>query len=231
LYPQYPTAFRTYNAHCLTPSKDSKVPLSKYQQSLVGTTLLIPPVPKTPHQHWIACLFTSYAYGRNVSPPKVIVENTKAALEDLTAQVEALKQGERKRKAGGDGTIQEQGIVEKEEEHTDGPGEDSEAPGECWAVRINSGMFGVPWRETKSVLEAGGLNMTIVRPEGEDEGDEEEDAEGVGGNALSRKGKRKSEEVNKDESDGGGAKAASKRRKAPETKGKDRKNGLDRWLI
>ena len=39
--------------------------------------------------------------------------------------------------------------------------------GECRAVRINSGKFGVEWRRTKAVLEAGDLDIVIVSPEEE----------------------------------------------------------------
>ena len=36
--------------------------------------------------------------------------------------------------------------------------------GQCRAVRINSGKFGVEWQKTKAVLEAGELDITVVRP-------------------------------------------------------------------
>lgn len=34
--------------------------------------------------------------------------------------------------------------------------------GECWAVRINSGKFGVDWDRTKVVLENGAVDMRII---------------------------------------------------------------------
>ena len=34
--------------------------------------------------------------------------------------------------------------------------------GEVWAVRINSGRFGVEWDRTKEVLEEGGLDLVVV---------------------------------------------------------------------
>ena len=43
--------------------------------------------------------------------------------------------------------------------------------GKCYAVRINSGKFGVAWQRTKAVLEAGELDITVLKPEGEKEGD------------------------------------------------------------
>lgn len=42
-----------------------------------------------------------------------------------------------------------------------------EEMGNCYAVRINSGKFGVEWQKTKAVLEAGELDITVVRPEEE----------------------------------------------------------------
>lgn len=41
-------------------------------------------------------------------------------------------------------------------------------------MRINSGRFGVEWLKTKAVLEAGDLDITVVRPE------EEEKVDGAG---------------------------------------------------
>ena len=61
----------------------------------------------------------------------------------------------------------------KEEEGKD----ECEILGQCYAVRINSGKFGVPWEDTKRVLEGGGVDMVVLRPEGE-EGEVEV---GVGG--------------------------------------------------
>ena len=40
--------------------------------------------------------------------------------------------------------------------------------GDCRAVRLNSGKFGVPWERTKRVLEEGPLDMVIVKPIGDD---------------------------------------------------------------
>ena len=41
--------------------------------------------------------------------------------------------------------------------------------GNLWAVRINSGKFGVPWERSKMVLGQCGLDIHVVRPPGEDE--------------------------------------------------------------
>lgn len=141
---KYPYAFRKYNAHCLSPPKGSKLPIKQHQANIVGTTLLIPPPNATNQRQasktplYIACLFTSLEYGKRVSPPEEILENTGNALRDLARQVAEMR-----------------GLDEE--------------MGKCHAVRINSGRFGVEWQKTKAVLEAGDLDITVVRPEEEEE--------------------------------------------------------------
>ena len=61
-----------------------------------------------------------------------------------------------------------------------------ESVGECWAVRINSGRFGVRWEETKKVLERGRVDMVVVRP-GDGDGEEVEGGEVEG--AVKGKGR------------------------------------------
>lgn len=46
---------------------------------------------------------------------------------------------------------------------------EGEGPGELFACRFNAGLFGVPWERTREVLERSGLEVTVVRPEGEPE--------------------------------------------------------------
>ena len=86
-------------------------------------------------EHYIACLFTSPRYGRAKSPADKILDYTRSAFEDLEAQLGAIRNG------GDAGKI-----------------------GELWAVRINSGKFGVKWERSKEVLEAGGLSIKVMAP-------------------------------------------------------------------
>ena len=111
-------------------------------------------------RHWIACLFTSVGHGRNVSKPEVILENTRRAVKDLGMQVEMLRE-------------KQPGNKKNDQDHKGETG--AETPGDCWAVRINSGLFSVPWAQTKKVLEEGGVNIVVVRPEGEDDIDNDND--------------------------------------------------------
>lgn len=77
-----------------------------------------------------------------MSPPKAIIANTAAALQDLEEQLRQLR---------------------TENSHI---GEtNARVPGEVWSVRIDSGSFHVPWEETKRLLEAGGVDMVVVRPQ------------------------------------------------------------------
>jgi len=52
--------------------------------------------------------------------------------------------------------------------------------GQCTAVSINSGKFGVPWSRTKEILKEGSLDLVVVRPEIEEVG------EGEGGKWMSK---------------------------------------------
>lgn len=67
---KYPAQFEQYKAHC----KD-------HGSSLLGTCLLL-----RGERHYIACLFTSKAYGRSKDKPAQILAATKGALGDLQSQ-------------------------------------------------------------------------------------------------------------------------------------------------
>jgi len=100
---------------------------SRSGSDLVGSTLLIPPqsadIANGKH-HWIACLFTSVAYGKAVDPPEKVLANTEGAMSDLWKQVQALE------KYAGEAS-----------------------PGEWHSAKINSVRFKVPWEETAAVIE------------------------------------------------------------------------------
>lgn len=112
-----------------------------------GTALIIPPKPKDyksgSKKHWIICLFTSRGFGRQVSPPDLIVNSTHSALEDLKNQLERR-----------DRLHRESGW---------------EKPGKLFSCRFNSGLFGVPWERTRKLLDDAGLDVAVVYPLSEDE--------------------------------------------------------------
>ena len=112
---------------------------------------------------YIACLITSEDYGKNVDSEEDILRNTRNALNDLNYLIEDAKVEELKlfRKADSDAN-----AVKEYEKHV--------PIGDCRAVRINSGKFGVPWERTKSVLKDGLLDIVVVRPKRDSKKSEEE---------------------------------------------------------
>jgi ADP-ribose 1''-phosphate phosphatase len=147
-----------YNNHCKTLGEntakhtiiDSKTNQPRALTLPLGTTLIIPPqeedVAKSGKSHWIVCLFTSRAFGRSVSPPNVILENSVHAIRDMRRQIEELHQA----------------------------GEDIASGGKVYSCRFNSGLFHVKWEDSKAVLERemDGMDavqeIVVVRPEGEE---------------------------------------------------------------
>ncbi|KAI5273647.1 hypothetical protein E4T47_03179 [Aureobasidium subglaciale] len=99
-------------------------------------TCLIIPPQKTGRQHWVGCLFTSRKYGRGKDKKDQIVENTENAVEHMVDQLEVWQ------KKG------------------------KEMPIAFWMPKINSGLFRVPWAETKKIIEditcKGGLHLNVV---------------------------------------------------------------------
>ena len=159
----------------------------------------------------------------------MILSNTARALRFLRGQLSELRD-----KEDGDVLVNGNGAEEKEKEGEEGEEDEVGKPGECYAVRINSGKFGVPWEDTKRVLEGGGVDMVVLRPEAEEEesnmGVKEQDKERVGGGGREGKGsvKRKVGDEGVDgvgDGDGDGEvkghAGLAKRRK---------RRGLDGWL-
>lgn len=162
---QYPAAYAVYRSNCLKYSRrkpqyktvEPTNPKGKPVKSRLptGTALLIPPQEKDytaqdddeegqeRKKHWIICLFTSRGYGKRVSRPATILAYTELAVADLKEQLEGL------------------------EERGEGEG-DFEPPRELWSCRFNSGLFDVEWCRSRRVLEEAGLEVTAVRPPGEE---------------------------------------------------------------
>ncbi|CAK3929808.1 ADP-ribose 1 -phosphate phosphatase [Lecanosticta acicola] len=94
---------------------------------LFRKALLIPPQKlDKKKQHFVGCLFTSRSKGKKKDSPSAILQATKPAMEDLLRQVQDWNA-----------------------EHADG-----DAVGEVRICKINSGLFAVPWEETKEVMES-----------------------------------------------------------------------------
>ncbi|KAL9593345.1 MAG: hypothetical protein Q9179_005937 [Wetmoreana sp. 5 TL-2023] len=177
-----PSAYHRQKRHCTGPARPNQN-TTKHRESLLGKCLLIAPQRSrstvtavdtnsydsepTPAEEekrfWIACLFTSRSYGKNVDTPDSILEATASAVEDLRVQIDAFHaekeelerhvEGDKRRTEGR--TWCEEDVMRLE-------------MGDCYSVRINSGLFGVPWQKTKAVLEKAGLDMVVVRPPDEE---------------------------------------------------------------
>lgn len=85
-------------------------------------------------KHWIVCLFTSRNYGRWVSRPDIILESSVHAIRDMRRQLEKL--------------------------YAEDEGEDWH--GKVYSCQFNSGMFSVPWEESRMVLERELADMKAV---------------------------------------------------------------------
>ncbi|BCR86796.1 ADP-ribose 1''-phosphate phosphatase [Aspergillus chevalieri] len=164
---RYPAAYSIYRSHCLKYSRrkpqyktvESTDPKGKPVKFLLptGTALLIPPQEEDykaqddekerqdGRKHWIICLFTSHGYGKRLSRPATILAYTEFAVADLREQLQG--RGERSEREG-EGNI--------------------EPPSELWSCRFNSGLFDVEWGRSRHVLEEAGLEVTVVRPPGEE---------------------------------------------------------------
>ena len=85
---------------------------------------------------YVASLITSFHYGQRVDPPDDILANTARAIQSLSKQMHEIQQNNRKNAIS---PIRE-----------------------LWSVRLNSGLFKVPWERTKAVLQESGLQMDVV---------------------------------------------------------------------
>nr|POE51833.1 adp-ribose 1''-phosphate phosphatase [Quercus suber] len=112
---------------------------ASHKYTLLGKAFLIPPDPLAVEtkRHFVGCLFTSKSKGKKVDPPVKILASTGAAMRDLMSQMRDWNDG-----------------------HSDAK------VAEVRMCKINSGLFRVPWEQTKSELEkieVGELDHKIVK--------------------------------------------------------------------
>lgn len=114
--------------------------LAAHQNSLPGQCFITTissetdPTMPTGSCYFVASLITSEGYGKNVSDPSMILRNTASAVGALKTGLEILRK------------------------------EENRLIGEVYAVRINSGLFGVPWKSMKALLEEKEIDMTVLTP-------------------------------------------------------------------
>ena len=127
-------------------------------------------------RHWIVCLFTSNHYSpRKRNSVDSILDNTRSAVTDLKTQLGECRQYKHdKHPATGKGKEEKQDDKDDKEYDVD-EGDENDQPGPLYSCRINAGLFDVPWKQTKSILVESGLKMTIVRPPGESDGEDDQD--------------------------------------------------------
>ncbi|KAJ5578734.1 Appr-1-p processing [Penicillium hispanicum] len=154
---KYPAAFQVYRTYCMQllqhitthpiPDLGNGDMHPRSVRFPLGTALIIEPQSADYEldrkSHWIICLFTSYHYRARVDAPDLIISSTYAALRDLKEQLEDLDKSD----------------------------DTAEKPTGLFACRFNSGAFGVPWKETRKVIQEVGLDMTVMyTDEADDQG-------------------------------------------------------------
>lgn len=159
----------------------------------------------------------------------MISSNTAHAVRFLRGQLNELREGKKLGEKEGVAAVNGNGnVVEKKAE--EGNEEGDGIPGECYAVRINSGKFGVPWEDTKRVLEGGGVDMVVLRPEEEEEGDGSKVGGREDGKVSVEEGKgRAKRKVGGEEVDGDGDGKGEVKEHTGLAK-RRKKRGLDGWL-
>ena len=151
---QFPKAFTAYSDHC-NPLSSKAADVDHHQRSLVGTALLIP--PSRPQNRWVACLFTSVGYGRNIDPVKQIVTNTERALADLARQMKELQSNV----PDGAKAVKPPAVFAPDKVKAKNA---ALTMGSCCSGLLNSGKFGVEWTRTKAMLKRGTLDIHVVHP-------------------------------------------------------------------
>ncbi|KZF24042.1 hypothetical protein L228DRAFT_244910 [Xylona heveae TC161] len=100
--------------------------------------ILVPPQPgDAPRKHWLACLHTSIGHGRNVDPADSILEATQCAFGDFYTQVD-----------------DHQKAVAK--------GKKLPKMGRIFSVKLNSGLFGVPWEDTRKMINYWPIDVEVL---------------------------------------------------------------------
>lgn len=121
---QFPSTYKLYVEHC---KKHASNP-----SGLLGSTYLIKSESSDPGNSgrdnvaYVACMFTSDAFGRRKNGPDDIVENTDKLMSHLESQLAELSRTE--------------------------PIEEQEGAHVVNMPKINAGLFNVPWEETETVL-------------------------------------------------------------------------------
>ncbi|KAF9885537.1 ADP-ribose 1''-phosphate phosphatase [Aspergillus nanangensis] len=144
-FSQYPAAYKIYRDHCkkyLSQPEHRVVSTSPSRQAKLpeGTTLIIPPQEKD--------------YRKGSKRHWIVCLFTSPQFGRNVSAVDIILENT------------ELAVADMKRQLEDlGPGQ----VGELWACRFNSGLFGVDWKLSRKALESSGLQVTVARPEGEEE--------------------------------------------------------------
>jgi len=136
---QFNKAYREYYQEC-NPEPLLAPSLVAHRKSLVGTFTITSidhnsdPSLVPGNFYYIVSLITSEGYGKHLSDPATILDNTAKAIRLLKSTTDRIRKQFPTREL------------------------------KVFAVKINSGLFNVPWDTTKRVLEEGEVDMTIMIP-------------------------------------------------------------------
>ena len=138
--------------YCNTP------PSPSHQRSLLGTTLLIPPQSTEEVEENEEDDNDGEGSNTNTDDYWIACVFTSLGYGRTVSSAEVIL----------DSTKRGMGDLHKKLSFLKAGGK---AVGDVWAVRINSGKFGVQWDRTKRILEQCAVDLKVVRPpeEGEDE--------------------------------------------------------------
>ncbi|MCJ1308556.1 ADP-ribose 1''-phosphate phosphatase [Agyrium rufum] len=120
----------------------STPPTASHRESLLGTALLIPHQESDSHKHANKQKYWIACIFTSIHIGKRMGTKTSILSATTTALQDLQAQIQSAQEAG-------------------------DEPGSVYSVRINSGLFKVPWFETSQVMKASGLSIVIVKPEGE----------------------------------------------------------------
>ncbi|KAK5096432.1 ADP-ribose 1''-phosphate phosphatase [Lithohypha guttulata] len=155
-----PAANAIYTTHCDSFRADPRS--WPEREKLVGTCLFIPPLDADTKRNggkevWVACLFTSYGYGRATERKAgkdgkaVILRQTRGALGDLRGQLEGMREKDGK---GGEDAKNE-GVLSGDEVEMSDARAGAKKQGrqlDIYSPQFNSGSFGVKWEETEILV-------------------------------------------------------------------------------
>ncbi|KAI7129428.1 hypothetical protein KC316_g16574 [Hortaea werneckii] len=186
----YPSAYQIYHDHCISHTPEELIGTAlliptprggddddddstqtrlksnrKSKTTTAGNKQPSPSEQQHKHQHFIGCLFTSRSKGaKKRDSPSQILDATGSAMRDLLERVAKQEFNSKSTVGEASSSIRsnnddEDDELKKKEQKVQG----GRAVEEIRMCKINSGLFNVPWEETKAVIE--GIEVPEVMTE------------------------------------------------------------------